>query len=141
MKKSIVKSKSTATNKNKSVKTKTTKSVKIATKKIKVATPAPAKKKVIKSAGVITKIDKEFNDLIDKVNQNNKNKMNVTHAPAAPRRKEKFVDPAIQFKLESARGILRKPNGDTDYSLPTIKQFNKAIAENRLTGSPIVEKE
>lgn len=116
---------------------------KAAPKKIKVA--APAKTKKINVNGAITAVDEEFNNLINQVieNKNTKdNKQNVTFAPvAAPRRKEKFVDPAILFKLEAARGILRKPNGDNDYSLPTIKQFNQAVKDGRLTGQPIADKQ
>lgn len=128
------------------MKTKITKSIKTvakklpakkaAPKKIKVAAPAKIKNK-INVGGAITAVDEEFNDFL----ANQKTKQTNNSVPvAAPRRKEKFVDPAILFKLECARGILRKPNGDNDYSLPTIKQFNQAVKDGLLSASPIVEK-
>jgi len=139
--------------KNKSVQTnKTTKSVKSAPKKIgpketgpkkvgpreiKVAMPPKIKNK-ISVAGAITAVDEEFNQFL--ANQTNNQTKQVVFV-ASPRRKEKFVDPGVLMRLEASRGILRKPNGEDDYSLPTIKQFNKAVAENRLNGSPIAEKE
>ena len=155
--KSITKSKSvTNNNKNKTVKNKTTKSVKSALKKAdlkkadlkkadlkKVGPPKKAKvamppKTKIKITSAIIAVDEEFNQFLT---DQTKNQTKQVVSVAAPRRKEKFVDPGILFKLEASRGILRKPNGDDDYSLPTVKQFNKAVAENRLNGSPIAEKE
>lgn len=116
--------------KNKNVKTKTTKSAvkKSPARKIKVA--APAAKKVNKS-----ETDREFDHFIAAA-KNTKQTSNSVSVAAPRRRKEKFVDPHVLMKLESARGIIKD-----NYSLPTIQQYNKAVKDGLLTGQPIIEKE
>lgn len=131
-----MKSVATKTKKIVSIKNKTTKSK---PKTMKIATKTVYKVKQIKQNVAASPVDTEFEQFLaaEAAKQNNKQ---VVSAAVSPRRKEKFVDPHILMKLEAARGILRKPNGDNDYSLPTIKQYNQAIKDGRLAGSPIVEK-
>ena len=143
--KSITKSKSVTTNnKNKTVKNKTTKSVKSALKKadlkkadLKKAGP-PKKAKVamppktkIKITSAIIAVDEEFNQFLT---DQTKNQTKQVVSVAAPRRKEKFVDPGILMKLQAAAGI----NGHT--RTPSIQEYNKAIKDGQITGSPIPEK-
>ena len=143
--KSITKSKSVTTNnKNKTVKNKTPKSVKSALKKadlkkadLKKAGP-PKKAKVamppktkIKITSAIIAVDEEFNQFLT---DQTKNQTKQVVSVAAPRRKEKFVDPGILMKLQAAAGI----NGHT--RTPSIQEYNKAIKDGQITGSPIPEK-
>lgn len=143
--KSITKSKSVTTNnKNKTVKNKTTKSVKSALKKggpkkadlKKVGPPKKAKvamppKTKIKITSAIIAVDEEFNQFLT---DQTKNQTKQVVSVAAPRRKEKFVDPGILMKLQAAAGI----NGHT--RTPSIQEYNKAIKDGQITGSPIPEK-
>ena len=143
--KSITKSKSVTTNnKNKTVKNKTTKSVKSALKKggpkkadlKKVGPPKKAKvamppKTKIKITSAIIAVDEEFNQFLT---DQTKNQTKQVVFVAAPRRKEKFVDPGILMKLQAAAGI----NGHT--RTPSIQEYNKAIKDGQITGSPIPEK-
>lgn len=135
IKSAAIKSKKTVSVKNKTTKSKP--------KAMKVATKTVRKVKQIKQNVAASSVDTEFEQFLvseaEKQNNKNNNKQ-VIAAAVSSRRKEKFVDPHILMKLESARGILRKPNGDDDYSLPTIKQYNQAVKDGRLTGQPIAEK-
>ena len=135
--KSITKSKSVTTNnKNKTVKNKTTKSVKSALKKADLKKAGPPKKaKVamppktkIKITSAIIAVDEEFNQFLT---DQTKNQTKQVVSVAAPRRKEKFVDPGILMKLQAAAGI----NGHT--RTPSIQEYNKAIKDGQITGSPI----